>query len=114
MSTNVFYPPAAGTSRTCGATPEVAAAFRQRALSAGYKDKSSAKQRHSVSSNPDVQVRKTRSQTKSQSSSIPIGNGDVVFAFKGKKVPFWWPGKVVKVLKRGFKIDFYFEFGTED
>lgn len=40
--------------------------------------------------------------------------GDLVYAYKGKNVPFWFPGLVREQSKKGyFKIDFLADFGQE-
>ena len=107
-------------------TPDGVSLFRQRAqnMAEQYKKKPSAKKRLSVSSSQSEStmemsdIRRTRSQSNSLSNPSQNVNhfldGNNVFARKGRKVPFWWPGKIVKKLSRGYKIQFLLEFGTED
>ena len=57
---------------------------------------------------------KSRSQTEaSQSSSEADWTGRIVFAHKGKKIPCWFPGRVLQKSKKGYDILFYSKMGTE-
>ena len=65
----------------------------------------------------NAEMRRTRSQTKSLSTSatgLSLAEGDIVFAHRGRKIPFWWPGKIVRKQKRGYKVEFFIQFGKED
>ena len=72
-------------------------AFRQKAFSAGKKS-------------PARMVR-TRSQT-SQSNSVDM-TGKIVFAHKGKSIPCFFPGKVLKTTNKGLDIEFFSELGVQ-
>ena len=54
---------------------------------------------------------RTRSQT-SQSGSGDM-TGKLVFAHKGKTIPCWFPGRVLKKTKKGIEVQFFTEFGLE-
>ena len=53
---------------------------------------------------------RTRSQTKSEKKSLV---SELVFAHKGKTVPFWFPGKVLRKEAKGYEIEFLTQFGTQ-
>lgn len=71
-------------------------AFRQKAFSAGKKS-------------PARMVR-TRSQT-SQSNSVDL-TGKVVFAHKGKSIPCFFPGKVLRKTRKGLEVEFFSQLGV--
>ena len=58
---------------------------------------------------------KTRSQTRSLSLSSVVEDfpGKVVFAHKGKTIPCWFPGKVLRKSKKGYDVEFYASLGFE-
>ena len=57
-----------------------------------------------------VQMVKTRSQTGTEKVDL---EGKIVFAHKGKSVPFWFPGKVLKKTTKGYEVEFFSRFGVE-
>ena len=71
-------------------------AFRKKAFSAGKS--------------PARMVR-TRSQT-SQSNSVDM-IGKIIFAHKGKSIPCWFPGKVLKKTSKGLEIEFFAQLGVQ-
>ena len=72
-------------------------AFRRKAFSAGKKS-------------PARMIR-TRSQT-SQSNSVDM-IGKIIFAHKGKSIPCWFPGKVLKKTSKGLEIEFFSQLGVQ-
>ena len=58
---------------------------------------------------PPANLVRTRSQTSSENDLV----GKIVFAHKGKSVPFWFPGKVLKKTTKGYEIEFLTRFGVE-
>ena len=58
---------------------------------------------------------KTRSITRSLSLSSGVEDltGKVVFAHKGKTIPCWFPGKVLRKSKKGYDVEFYASLGVE-
>ena len=58
---------------------------------------------------------KTRSITRSLSLSSVVEDltGKVVFAHKGKTIPCWFPGKVLRKSKKGYDVEFYASLGVE-
>ena len=65
----------------------------------------------SVAKECDVPMVRTRSETSSQNVEKV---GKLVFAHKGKTVPFWFPGKVTKKTNKGYEVEFLTYFGTEE
>ena len=54
---------------------------------------------------------RTRSQT-SQSNSVDM-IGKIIFAHKGKSIPCWFPGKVLKKTSKGLEIEFFSQLGVQ-
>ena len=99
-------------------TPEGPNMFKQRAKEAASKKKSKARKRIDVISEPipeHQKIGRTRSQTNSLSSTdLVFEEGQHIMANKGRKVPFWFPGKIVEILSKGYKVEFLEVFGSED
>ena len=53
---------------------------------------------------------RTRSQTGTEKVDL---EGKIVFAHKGKSVPFWFPGKVLKKTTKGYEVEFFFRSGVK-
>ena len=70
------------------------------------------KQAFAKAHNSSCNMVRTRSQT-SKPSDVDDLVGQVVFAHKGKSIPCWFPGRVLKKNEKGYEIEFFGNLGTE-
>ena len=117
---STFFDPAdaLGLSRSQERTPVGVAMFRKKASAiACNKTKPSAARKRLSISKDDIapegfEMTRTRSQSKSVSAEIQVG--DEVMAHKGRKVQFWFPGKITKKKAKTYTVAFLAVFGSED
>ena len=100
-------------------TPVGVSMFRKKATAvASSKSKSSAARRRlSIGKDASIEgseMTRTRSQSKSVSMEHDFKEGDIIMAHKGRKVAFWFPGKIMKMKTKTCTVKFLDVFGNED
>ena len=82
-----------------------------------FKKRAAAMKKTTSHTQPE-RIGRTRSETKSFTETDGVDEvfeiGQAIMATKGRKVPFWFPGKIAKVNSKGYRVDFLQVFGSED